>query len=91
MGLTITKLANGNVEVTSTDAAFQPYSLMPNFSVYRNKSGRIDGVDVQSVGVVKAIFPYEKVDNVVRDDATDTTITSGDVLYNELNTYFFFR
>ncbi|PHR23558.1 MAG: hypothetical protein COA36_16640 [Desulfotalea sp.] len=90
MGLIITKLGNDNVEVTSTVGTHVPYTLQPDLSVYRNKSNRIDGANAISVEKIRAIFSYEKVDQVVRKDGTIVSITDGDTLYDELKEFFFF-
>ncbi len=90
MGQTIKKLANNNVEVTNSDPAVQAFTLMPNMSVFRDKS-RNDGVKVQSTGVISVVLKAAKVDNVVRQDATNVPIADGDTLYSELKEYFFNR
>lgn len=82
--LTITKLANGNVEVTGGTSA---YTLLPTMNVFRDNSG-IDGVQLVSNGMVKDSI---KASDVVALAGGGGPIASptGDQLYNELRDYFF--
>lgn len=90
MGIVITKLENGNVEVTGKG---QDYTLLPSMSVFRQKSNDSfrDGVAVQSEGKIVDFFTGENVDNVIRQDGTNVAISDADTLYSELKEYFFFE
>jgi hypothetical protein len=87
MSLTITKLANGSVEVTG---GTQPYTLLSSYQVYQ--ANDIDGVRVVSpnAGVVD-VFSQSQVDQVVRQDGTTVAISDAATLYSELKEYFFFE
>jgi hypothetical protein len=82
--LTITKLANGNVEVTGSTS---PYSLLPTMFVYRNNSN-IDGVDLVSNGRVTDTISASNVLLITGGSGAINTPT-GDQLYAELRDYFF--
>lgn len=83
--LTITKLANGNVEITGGTSA---YTLLPTMNVFRDKSTAIDGVQLVSDGIVKDTI---KAADVVALAGGSGPIVSptGDQLYAELKDYFF--
>ena len=82
--LTITKLSNGNVEVTGGTS---PYTLLPTMNVFRDNSN-IDGVQLVSNGVVKDSIKAADVVELVGGSGTIASPT-GDELYNELRDHFF--
>lgn len=86
MPLTITKLANNNVEITGRE---QAYTLLPTMNVFRDKSG-IDGVKLMSDGMVKDSISAANVAALISLAGTVNNPT-GDQLYDELKTNFFNR
>lgn len=79
--LTITKLGNGNVEITGRT---QAYTFLPTMNVFRDKSA-IDGVTLLSNG--KAVDSIRAKD-VLAVGSLTAPIT-GDELYEELKENFF--
>jgi hypothetical protein len=86
MGIVITKLPNGNVEVTG---GLSDYTLLPAMHTYRENSN-IDGANVISDGRVTDTFRASNVEKLVRSDGTEILTPTGDELYEELREYFFF-
>lgn len=87
MGLTITKLQNGNVKITGGNL---DYTLLPSMHVYRNKSISIDGADVLSDGKSKDTFSASSVDKLVLLDSSEILSPTGQELYESLKNDFFF-
>lgn len=82
--LTITKLANGNVEVTGPTS---PYTFLPTMSVFRDDSV-VDGVGIISDGSARDSISAADVLLLTGGSAPINTPT-GDQLYAELKDYFF--
>lgn len=85
MGLIITKLANGNVEVTGVTS---DYTLLPTMNVFRDNSA-IDGVSLISNGQVKDSISAANVDTLISPGGGTVNTPTGDILYDELRDNFF--
>jgi len=85
MPITITKLGNGNVEVTGTP---QDQTYLPTMNVFRDKSV-IDGVKVVSDGGIMAVWAAADVAAVISPGGGTVNTPAGDILYTELKTNFF--
>lgn len=87
MGLTITKLSNGNIEITGNGT---PYILLPTMHVFRDNS-QIDGAFVVAdEGKVKDVFRASNVDKLVLASGAEVLTPTTTELYDNLKTEFFF-
>jgi hypothetical protein len=87
MSIVITKLANGNVEITENGKS---RSFTPDIDVFESLS---DDRNVELTRVNQDLIkriPYTEVDNMIRQDGSSVNPSSQNQLYQELRDNFFF-
>ena len=83
--ITITKEDNGNVIITIVGGP--EFSILPNLYITKNINSVI--LRESNGSVIYELF-YTEVNEVISTDGGTVSVTDNDILFNQLNEFFFF-